>query len=265
MNDTLLKRARELTASAPARALPPSGTTTYLDTARRVLETPKSGLDVYLAFDTTGSMESYISTVRENIGTVTDALLDGKSDIRLSMNGVGDHCDGKNMLQLYALSKNRDEVRGAIDGIVMTDGGDEPEAYECLAWALAQYIPIDSAHRRRAIVLIGDSVPHGMMDRPCKRGVDYQRAFEALKTVSDGFYFVGCQPQMYARQRTLIDPTKADREQFIPLGNMVTLLPALLVALAKKTDSAAALQKYLAQLPVDNSKKIRGLLGSGAK
>ena len=223
----------------------------------------KAGLDVYLAFDTTGSMDSYIDEVRSHIDEVTTPLLDGSADIRLSINGVGDHYDGANMLQLYAPTAKPAEVRGAMESIVMTNGGDEPEAYECLALALAQYIPTDSPTRRRAVVLIGDSVPHGMLDGPCERGVEYKRAFEALKVLTDGFYMVGCNPQMYAHQRALVDPAKPDREQFIPLGDMAEVLPALLVALAKKTESAASLNSYLKQLGGAQAEQIRGLLGRG--
>ena len=105
----------------------------------------KCSLDVYVVFDTTGSMGSYINMVRENLDTVTNALLDGKSDFRLSMNGIGDHCDNRNWVQFYALSSNPAEVRGALESIVMTSGGDEPEAYECLAQALVQRLSVESA------------------------------------------------------------------------------------------------------------------------
>jgi hypothetical protein len=262
MNKNLLARAKALTASS-TKALP-ERTGYALDSAKKIIETPKTGLDVYMCFDTTGSMGRYIREVRRQIDTVVGSLFNEGSSMRVSMNGVGDHCDGANCLQLYELSSNPEEVRGALDNIVMTGGGDEPEAYECLALELAQHIPKASADRRRAVVLVADSVPHGMIDGPCVNGVDYEGAFAALKTLSEGFYFVGCNPQMYGYQRQLIDPSKKDREQFIPLGEMTSLLPELLVALAKKTDSPAALREYMETLTTrapENAGKIKGLLG----
>lgn len=239
------------------------GKTSSLDTAKKIMCGVETGLDIYLAFDTTGSMNSYIETVKDNIGTVTDALLNEDSSIRLSINGIGDHCDGADWIQMYALSNNPEEVKGAIESIKMTYGGDDPEAYECLALALAKRIPEESAGRKRTVVLVADSVPHGMMDAECSHAGSYQTAFEALKTLTSGFYFVGCQEQMYSQQRELIDPTRKDKEQFIPLGEMIDVLPELLIALSKKTKSEKVLQQYLEKLGLENpngARKVSGLL-----
>jgi hypothetical protein len=262
MTDDVMKRAKALLGkdyNADRKALPGS---TGLTKARDILEA-KGGLDVYVVFDTTGSMSSYIGEVRDNLAQVTDAILGEKSGTRLSINGVGDHCDGANVLQMYALTCDAAEAQGSIDSIAMTDGGDTPEAYECAALALAKRLPVESAGRKRAVVLVGDSVPHGMIDQPCERNVDYATAFEALKTLCDGFYFVGCEPQMYGQQRKLIDSSRKDREQFIPLGKMVDVLPTLLVALAKKTESEKALVEYLKLVERQDpeaAKKVSGLL-----
>mgnify|MGYP001574579801 CR=1 FL=1 len=262
-SDDILKKAKALLGnSAQPKALGVAEAKALPGRASEALKS--SGLDIYTAFDTTRSMSSYINVVRNNIEEVTDQLLDGKYDLRLSLNGIGDHCDGRDWIQMYELSSNPAEVRGSIEDIVMTGGGDEPEAYECLALQMAQRIPTNSVGRKRAVVLIGDSVPHGMMDGDCVKGVNYQDAFKAMKTVCDAFYFVGCNEQMYSQQRRLID-RKSDKEKFIPLGDMVDVLPALLIALAKKSQSEKALNDYLSQLDTGKAKKIYGLLGSGNK
>ena len=261
-SDDILKKAKALLGnSAQPRAIGTAETKALPGRAAEALKS--SGLDIYTAFDTTGSMSSYIDVVRNNIEEVTNKLLDGSFDLRLSMNGIGDHCDGRNWIQMYELSSNPAEVRGSIEDIVMTSGGDEPEAYECLALQMTQRIPTDSAGRKRAVVLIGDSVPHGMKsgikDSGCPKEVNYQDAFKAMKTVCDGFYFVGCNEQMYAQQRRLVE-RNSDQEKFIPLGDMVGVLPALLIALAKKSQSEKALNEYLTQLGSGTARKIYGLL-----
>jgi hypothetical protein len=265
-HDDLLKRARALVGtSGEKKALPPTGGLSRVSHAAAMLRGAEN-LDVYIFFDTTGSMDPYINQVRDHASDVTDALLDGSADIRLSMNGIGDHCDGAHWLQMYALTKDKKDVQGALDNIVMTNGGDEPEALECMALAAAQRLPAESLGRKRAVVLITDSVPHGIIDNPCERNVDYKTAFTALKTVADGFYLVGCNQKMYGHQRELIDATRPEREQLLQLGEMVDVLPTLLVALAKKTASPRALQAYLAQLEATNpttAGKVYGLLGSG--
>ncbi len=248
MTNNLLSRAQSLLGSTNASTAPRlTGTApTY----------QPQGLDLYVLMDTTGSMDTYISTVRDNIDTVNRELLTDKNDVRISINGVGDHCDGSDYLQMYALSSNPAEIRGALENIVMTSGGDEPEAYECAALALAQRIPKESIGRKRAVVLIGDSYPHGMKDASC--GVDYQAAFSAMKTLVDGFYVVGCEPQNYNLQRQLV--TNNGKEYHIPLGDMVDVLPQLLIAMARKTQSPLALANYLNTLGRDDAAKIRGFL-----
>ena len=261
----ILARANALLGGrASYKQLGTGSISSTLDRAREFLRKPACNLDVYLAFDTTGSMSSYIDIVRKNIATVTDALLE--NGLRISMNGIGDHCDGENWLQMYGLSADPAEVKGALESIAMTYGGDDPEAYECLAFALAQRIPAESVSRKRAVVLVADSIPHGMKDNPCELNVDYQRAFAAMKTVCNGFYFVGCNQETYTLQRTLIDATQPEREQFIPLGFMLDVLPNLLVALAKKTESAEAFAKYMKMLNTQDERKaqkIAGLLEAG--
>ena len=263
VKDDILEKAKALLGNlaAPPKALGQEERKVLPAKAAEVLRAA-SGLDVYVVFDTTGSMGAYIDMVKNNIGEVTTQLLDGKSDLRLSINGIGDHCDGHDWIQMYALSSEPAEVRGSIEEIVMTNGGDVPEAYECLALQLAQRIPADSTGRKRAVVLVGDSVPHGMTDDNCPNGVNYQDAFTAMKAVCDGFYFVGCNEQMYSSQRKLID-RKNTNEKFIPLGDMVDVLPALLIALTKKAQSEKALTDYLTQLEQGTARKIYGLLGSG--
>ncbi len=250
MTDDVLSRAKGLLGSAGATTAP-----RLTGTAQPIYQ--PQGLDLYLMMDTTGSMESYITTVKENIDLVNRELLTDKNDVRISINGVGDHCDGPDYLQLYGLSSTPAEIRGALESIVMTNGGDEPEAYECAALALAQRIPKESIGRKRAVVLIGDSYPHGIEDT-ASCGVDYKAAFNALKTLVDGFYFVGCEPQNYNRQRRLV--SNNGKEFHIPLGDMVDVLPQLLIALAKKTQSPLALANYLKTLGNDEAAAIRGFL-----
>jgi len=250
MTTDLLSRAKGLLGSTGAATAPKQlGSTTPI-------VYPTQGLDLYLMVDTTGSMEPYISTVQDNIDTVNRELLTDKNDVRISINGVGDHCDGSNYLQMYALSSNPAEIRGALESIVMTHGGDEPEAYECAALALAKRIPQESVGRKRAVVLIGDSYPHGMKDTSC--GVDYQAAFTAMKTLADGFYFVGCNQGTYSLQKKLV--TNNGKEYHIPLGNMIDVLPQLLIAMARKTQSPLALANYLKTIGDDKASTIRGFL-----
>jgi len=233
-----------------------------LNSAMSVLQRSAGNLDVYIAFDTTESMRPYIETVRRNIGVVTDALL-GES-MRISLNGIADHCDRQRWIQIHKLSDNSQKVKRALESIVIVNGGDIPEAYECLALHLAERIPQESSENKRAVVLVGDSIPHGMpqsryRDDGCPQHVDYARAFEAMRKVCHGFYFVGCDPQNYDLQRELVGQSPTNR--FVPLGSMVEILPQLLVAMAKKTESPKAYSNYIKQLEAQDPSKARKVAG----
>lgn len=260
--DEILERAKALIGNKEKGHKQLAGNKETVAQAKGTLE-EKESLDVYIIFDTTGSMDTYINSVRQNIGDVTTALLNGVANIRISINGVGDHCDGDKMIQMRPLTRDALTARRSIESIIMTSGGDAPEAYECMALAMAQRIPQESLGRKRAVVLVGDSIPHGIIDSPCKCHVDYRRAFEALKIAADAFYLVGCSPSEYDLQRSLVDPKKKEHEQFIELGSMVEALPALLVAIAKKVESQKALNEYLQRMDEKQpalSGKVRGML-----
>lgn len=263
MVEDILEKARKMIGSE-AGVQPQGYLSDATGAARRVLDL-KPGLDAYIVFDTTGSMSYYRQAVSADLRSVTGELLGKEPGFRLSMNGIGDHGDGEDWLQMYALSSDPAFVQRSLDSIVDTSGGDEPEAYECLALSLAQRIPKDSAGRKRAVILVADSVPHGMVDAECDRAGSYVRAFAAMKTVCDGFYFVSCGSNAYNLQQQLIDFSKPDKEQIIALNDMVGVLPQLLIALAKKADSEKTLGDYMQRLEHQDSaraQQIRGLLGS---
>jgi hypothetical protein len=224
-------------------------------------------LDLYVVFDTTGSMGKYIDAVRKDIDAVTSEIL-SKSNVRISVNGVGDHYDGDKMLQMHALTDKPHETKRSIESIAMTNGGDEAEAYECMAMELAKMLPSDSKDRNRAVVFVADALPHGMSadygvhmrDDGCPAGIDYRQAFKSLQEQCDAFYFVGCNPRHYDIQQKLVDPEKG---LFIKLDNMVGVLPDLLIAMTRKSQSEAAYQEYMNRLEAKNpeaAQKIYALL-----
>ena len=207
-NNSNEKRLGSGSSGREERLLPGDEPQAVLNSAARVLLQPRRELDVYIAFDTTYSMQPYIDAVRRNIGTVTDELLG--QGLRISINGVSDHSCGETYLQTNALTISPAEVKLSLDKMVIetTSNDDVPEAYECLALNLAERIPVESAGNKRAVILIGDSIPHGMKqdsytDYGCPLKVDYAAAFRAMKKLCDGFYFVGCDKSNYELQSSL--------------------------------------------------------------
>ena len=54
-------------------------------------------LDLVIAFDTTGSMSTYIDEVRKNVTTLIPALFSENEDLKLGIVAFGDYCDMKNI------------------------------------------------------------------------------------------------------------------------------------------------------------------------
>ena len=53
-------------------------------------------LDMVIAFDTTGSMASYIEAVRKEVSELVPRLFKDNEDLRLGVVAFGDYCDMKN-------------------------------------------------------------------------------------------------------------------------------------------------------------------------
>jgi len=151
----------------------------------------KKPLDLILAFDTTGSMRPWIQNVREKIEYLSEGLFK-LMDIRISLIGVGDHCDGQFMLQIHDFTHSLDDMKKAVHDIRNTSGGDYPEAFECLFKKLNERSKFD---RPAVLVLITDSVPHGMSgegDAGCPDNVDAREELKTLMTKLRSFYLVNC-------------------------------------------------------------------------
>lgn len=124
-------------------------------------------VDLLLVIDTTGSMESLISTVQSRTAAIADGLRAVSPDIALGLVDVRDFPYGQAGLssdwpwQLRgALSIDEADLAAAADMLYAGGGGDAPEAYAAaIAGALDSPLSGWRSGARRVIVLLGDSVP----------------------------------------------------------------------------------------------------------
>ncbi len=207
---------------SPTRTTAKKKKTKKKDPAQKdlVLERAESSkpLNLILAFDTTGSMRPYIQNVREKIDYLIKGLFK-LMDIRISLIGVGDHCDGEFMLQPFPMSSELKDLQKAVHDIRSTSGGDYPEAFECLFLHLNED-PMWDYTLPTVLVLITDSVPHGMSgagDAGCPDNVDAREQLDRLQGKLRSFYLVNCgnHKESIRIQRTLV---KSDN-YFLQLNN----------------------------------------------
>lgn len=150
-------------------------------------------LDVIVAFDTTGSMTPWVENVQQKMEYFAGGLLK-LLDARLCLIGVGDHGDGRNMLQIRPFSSDLAELKASIEGLAPTDGRDAPEAFECLFKVLNR---LDTDDAPAVLVVITDSIPHGMEgyqgeDDGCPFGVDWREELDELRAKLKNVYLVSC-------------------------------------------------------------------------
>lgn len=126
-------------------------------------------VEVMLSFDTTGSMYSYLGAVRKNLAAALGELKEAAQRegvvLRVGVVAHGDYCDKATsyvikFLPLLDLTPaNEAKITAFIEGVGATGGGDAPECYELALNKLRKH-----AHwtrgSRRAVVLVGDALPH---------------------------------------------------------------------------------------------------------
>jgi hypothetical protein len=166
----------------------------------------KKRINAIIAFDTTGSMTPWVENVQEKMEYLAAGML-RLMDMEISFIGVGDHGDGKNMLQIKKWSRDVDELKKNVHELEPTDGQDTPEAFECLFKVLnnADYdVPT-------VLILITDSIPHGMEgfvgeDDGCPFGVDWRDELDVLRDKLKKVYLVSCatDPNIVALQRKMV-------------------------------------------------------------
>lgn len=157
-----------------------------------------SSLDVVFMLDTTGSMGPYINEVRDNIVKIVEDVLEFSPRVRMGCIAYKDHGDeGEDEFYLsrtLPLVFDKRDIVGFVRSpeLYIGEGGGGPEAVEC---ALHEAAGFDwSRTAPKAIVLIGDKPPHGVIDgfNSCTRMIDYREEVRFLKRSGIRIYPILC-------------------------------------------------------------------------
>lgn len=122
-------------------------------------------LDMIIAFDTTGSMMSYINDVKLHVKKLIPELLDSNPDMRLGIVTFGDYCDMVskddfgNAYRYSGISRNANELIDFVQSSPMTSGGDADEFYELVLHKILNETEWRS-DAKKTILLIADAHPH---------------------------------------------------------------------------------------------------------
>jgi hypothetical protein len=115
-------------------------------------------IDIVFSFDTTGSMFPCLTQVRNKVSETIKRLFKDIPNLRVGIIAHGDYYDGARAITKFDFSDDQKAICKFVETVQATNGGDTPECYELvlhearsLAW---------SAGKNKALVLIGDDIPH---------------------------------------------------------------------------------------------------------
>lgn len=122
-------------------------------------------VDMVIAFDTTGSMSSYIGDVKKRVMELIPTLFEDNPNLQLGIVAFGDYCDMPhkdnfgNAYQCLPLSTDIAKIQEFVKNAKNTGGGDGNEFYELVIKKIneeTEWRP----DARRAVMLIADDNPH---------------------------------------------------------------------------------------------------------
>jgi hypothetical protein len=150
--------------------------------------------DYVIAFDTTGSMSSYIRSVKDHVVQLVTDLFANTKDLRIKIIAFGDYCDMKSntefgdAYQSLELTNDKDAIVNFVRNAKNTSGGDSDEFYELVIRKInneTNWRP-DAA---KAVLLIGDAACHrvGYEYNRIKNDIDWKQ--EAVTAKEKGIQY----------------------------------------------------------------------------
>lgn len=121
--------------------------------------------DMVIAFDTTGSMSSYINAVKKHVKDLIPKLFAQNSSLNLSIVAFGDYCDMKSATefgrayQCIGLTNDQNKLIKFVTEAKNTGGGDGDEFYELVIKKITEETQWRD-NSSRTLLLIGDCEPH---------------------------------------------------------------------------------------------------------
>lgn len=124
-------------------------------------------LDMVIAFDTTGSMCSYIRQVKDHVSGLVPQLLKDNPNMRIGIVAFGDYCDMKsatvfgNAYQVLPPTDNEEDIISFVKNAKNTNGGDCDEFYELVIKKITEETPWRE-DATKTVLFIADADPHGV-------------------------------------------------------------------------------------------------------
>jgi acyl carrier protein len=119
--------------------------------------TVSNELDLVISFDDTGSMSSVRKQVRNHVNSLVKQLFNDIPNLRVGIIIHNDYCDMPRHCFTLDLTTDKSKIERFVNQDSPCGGGDAPECYEL---ALHEASKMTWSSRRKALIMIGDEVPH---------------------------------------------------------------------------------------------------------
>jgi hypothetical protein len=143
-------------------------------------KTETNDIEIVVSFDTTGSMYPCLTQVRREVSAFFKRLFSDIPNIRLGVIAHGDYCDEGStyVIKEHELSTNEKSLVSFVNNCGNTGGGDAAECYELV---LHQARSLNwTAGKHKVLILIGDDVPHGALERQNTKKLDWRNELNCL-------------------------------------------------------------------------------------
>jgi hypothetical protein len=220
-----LREATERAAREPPRTRAKAATASAdpidYDLACNVIELPpKEAQEIHIALvDNSGSNTQIATGMRHKAGYMNAVFETVANQSAVATVFFSDHCDGEAGLYQdvgYVMPGARGDkvLRASIARIRHADGGDAPEAIECVLKRAAQF---DFGHipkEKRHLYLVSDQVAHGMGypggDDRCPLQVDWKRSVDQVNEAYGTFQVIasGNDRAVFNLQKKFIAPER---------------------------------------------------------
>ena len=217
-------------------------------------------IDVCVSFDTTGSMYPCLTQVRRYIGEMVGQLFKDMPDLRIAIIAHGDYCDEGNpyTIKMLDFSKNEQEIKDFILQVEPTYGGDAPECYELVLHEARRELSWESG-REKALVIIGDDVPHGPHEKQNMKKIDWRNEIGLLIEAGIHIYGVHAMPGIRKHAKPFYEEIANRTGGFYLTLDQFTNISTLLMAICYKQEGGECLTHFREQL------KIQGKLNYNLK
>ena len=144
------------------------------------LAPPGGAMEIAFSFDTTGSMNSFLRGVRDHLQDIVTRLFADIPTLRISIMAHGDYSDYENYVTKHVdLTNDVSKLTKFVKNVKSTHGGDWPECYELVLRQMQTRVSW-APGTQRALVMIGDAVPHEKTYALNKKKIDWRKEVVAL-------------------------------------------------------------------------------------